>query len=70
VISEREADSDPNALFLVLLASGERRRLTAPPSGFNGDADPAFSPDGRILSFSRMRIDKAFAVGKRGKEPF
>ncbi len=55
VISEREADSDPNALFLVLLASGEKRRLTTPPSGFNGDADPAFSPDSRILSFSRMR---------------
>jgi len=55
VISEREADSDPNALFLVVLASGEKRRLTTPPTGFNGDADPAFSPDGRILSFSRMR---------------
>ncbi|RPJ60075.1 MAG: serine/threonine-protein kinase [Acidobacteria bacterium] len=55
VISEREADSDPNALFLVLLASGQKRRLTAPPRGFNGDSNPAFSPDGRILSFSRMR---------------
>ncbi|RPJ60077.1 MAG: serine/threonine-protein kinase [Acidobacteria bacterium] len=55
VISEREADSDPNALFLVLLDTGEKRRLTAPPSRFNGDTNPAFSPDGRILSFSRMR---------------
>jgi len=55
VVSEREAESDPNALFLVTLGSGKKRRLTAPPSGFNGDADPAFSPDGRILSFSRKR---------------
>jgi len=55
VISEREADADPNALFLVLLGTGERRRLTAPPSGFYGDADPAFSPDGSLFSFLRMR---------------
>jgi tricorn protease len=52
VVSEREAESDPNALFLVTLGSGRKRMLTSPPSGFNGDADPAFSPDGRILSFS------------------
>jgi serine/threonine protein kinase/Tol biopolymer transport system component len=55
VVSEREALSDPSALFLVTLGTGGKRRLTSPPSGFTGDGDPAFSPDGRILSFSRMR---------------
>ncbi|RPJ60074.1 MAG: serine/threonine-protein kinase [Acidobacteria bacterium] len=55
VVSEREADSDANALFLVLLGTGKKLRLTSPPSGFNGDSDPAFSPDGRVLSFCRMR---------------
>ncbi|RPI27897.1 MAG: serine/threonine-protein kinase [Acidobacteria bacterium] len=55
VVSEREADSDANALFLVLLGTGKKLRLTSPPGGFNGDADPAFSPDGKVLSFCRMR---------------
>jgi len=55
VISEREAPAEPNALYLVIIATGEKRRLTSPPAGFNGDSDPAFSPDGTILSFVRMR---------------
>jgi eukaryotic-like serine/threonine-protein kinase len=40
-------------LFLVLLETGEKRRLTDPPAGL-GDADPAISPSGRDLVFSRM----------------
>jgi len=40
-------------LFLVLLETGEKRHLTEPPTGL-GDGDPAISPDGRDLVFSRM----------------
>ena len=40
-------------LFLVVLQSGEKRLLTDPPPGL-GDGDPAISPDGRDLVFSRM----------------
>ena len=40
-------------LFLVVLQSGEKRHLTDPPAGL-GDGDPAISPDGRDLVFSRM----------------
>jgi Tol biopolymer transport system component len=57
VVSEREADSDRNALFLVTLGSGKKRRLTTPPSGFVGDRNPAFSPDWRTLSFSRGDVN-------------
>ncbi|RPI26939.1 MAG: hypothetical protein EHM61_10145 [Acidobacteria bacterium] len=55
VISERDSPSDPNALFLVSMDTGERLRLTSPPVGFEGDSDPVFSPDGKILTFSRKR---------------
>jgi serine/threonine protein kinase len=40
-------------LFLVVLESQEKRLLTDAPAGL-GDADPAISPDGRELVFSRM----------------
>lgn len=55
VISERESSQEPNSLFLVTISTGEKRRLTSPLAGYNGDADPAFSPDSKSLSFSRMR---------------
>ncbi len=50
------AEDSPGRLsvFLLSVDSGERRRLTRPPedSGL-GDVQPAFSPDGRMLAFSR-----------------
>ncbi|MFN7995493.1 MAG: protein kinase [Bryobacteraceae bacterium] len=39
-------------VFLLSVETGEKRRLTSPPDGF-GDVAPAFSPDGRHLSFVR-----------------
>jgi eukaryotic-like serine/threonine-protein kinase len=61
VISERASPDDPNALMLVRLDTGEKVRLTAPPAGFVGDCDPAFSPDGRILTFIRVRAIGSFS---------
>jgi serine/threonine protein kinase len=43
-------------LFLFSIESGEKRKL-ANPEGW-GDTTPAFSPDGRVLVFSRV-IDQA-----------
>jgi eukaryotic-like serine/threonine-protein kinase len=40
-------------LFLVLPETGEKRLLTDPPIGM-GDTDPAISPGGRSLVFSRI----------------
>ena len=52
-ISGRDSATEPFALFLLSVETGEMRRLTSPPKQFFGDVDPAFSPDGRSLAFSR-----------------
>jgi Tol biopolymer transport system component len=51
---DRDAPGDPLRLFLLSVNTGERRKLTFPPEGILGDVAPAFSPDGRSLSFKRM----------------
>ena len=56
VISHKDSPKEPPALFVVAIDSGEKRRLTSPPSApiaFSGDSSPAFSPDGRTLAFIR-----------------
>src|SRR5207245_9624244 len=42
----------PDALFLLSIESGEKKRLFSPPAR-SGDGGPAFSPDGRTLAFIR-----------------
>ncbi len=54
-LAERTSADQPSALFLLSPATGEKRRLTSPPQTTEGDADPAFSPDGRRLAFIRSR---------------
>jgi Tol biopolymer transport system component len=53
VVSDREAASEPLALFLLSIDTGEKQRLTSPAAPAVGDRSPAFSPDGRWLAFSR-----------------
>jgi Tol biopolymer transport system component len=43
------------ALFLLSVETGERRRLTSPPAGWNGDDSPVLSPDGSRVAFIRRR---------------
>ena len=52
-ISERDSETEPFALSLLSVETGEKRRLTSPPKEFFSDFDPAFSSDGRSLAFSR-----------------
>lgn len=58
VLSHKDSPNEPAALFVVAIDSGEKRRLTFPPSptisDASGDTNPAFSPDGRTLAFIRM----------------
>jgi Tol biopolymer transport system component len=51
--ASQSLESGRSALFLMRLADGRVRSLTAPPNGVIGDASPAFSPDGRSLAFVR-----------------
>lgn len=48
------SDAEANALFVVLIDSGEKRQLTQPTrETVLADTDPAVSPDGRWLVFRR-----------------
>lgn len=44
----------PFSIFLVSVATGERRRITTPPDDALGDVDPRFSPNGTSISFIRV----------------
>ena len=44
----------PSSIFLLSVETGEKRQLTSPPRGTEGDVLPAFSPDGRSLAFERF----------------
>jgi eukaryotic-like serine/threonine-protein kinase len=52
-ISEKDSETEPFALSLLSIDSGEKRRLTSPPKHSYGDFDPAFSSDGRSMAFGR-----------------
>ena len=54
VISDQDSPKEPAGLFLLAIDTGEKRRLTSPPSPTVGDFFPSLSPDGRTLAFSRM----------------
>jgi eukaryotic-like serine/threonine-protein kinase len=56
-ISQKDSETEPFALSLLSVDTGEKRRLTSPPREFFSDFDPAFSPDGRSLAFGRS-IDR------------
>jgi hypothetical protein len=46
VVAESNSEGEPFSLYLLSIATGEKRRLTWPPrKSWLGDVDPAFSPD-------------------------
>jgi Tol biopolymer transport system component len=53
VVTDSQDETKPDALFIVSIASGEKRQLTVPPDSFLADTDPAVSPDGHWLVFRR-----------------
>src|SRR5262245_59548930 len=57
-VADRSSPLDPFSLFLLSIETGEKRgltkpRLTQPPYQYFGDWNPAFSPDGKMLAFTR-----------------
>ena len=63
VVSDRDIPKQPTGLFLLAIDTGEKRRLTSPPSpatsDWSGDSCPSLSPDGRTLAFIRTVDVKA-----------
>jgi Tol biopolymer transport system component len=67
------APEEPYSIFLFSVETGERRKLTSPPPGSQGDFRPAVSPDGKTLAFERRagRSGAAdlYRVSVEGGEP-
>jgi Tol biopolymer transport system component/DNA-binding winged helix-turn-helix (wHTH) protein len=53
VVADCGQSGDRFSLYGVDISSGDRWRLTDPPPPGLGDLDPAISPDGRLLLFTR-----------------
>jgi Tol biopolymer transport system component/DNA-binding winged helix-turn-helix (wHTH) protein len=52
-VAENHAQPDSSSLSLVRVEDGDKLVLTKPPDAKTADSDPAFSPDGRLLLFTR-----------------
>ena len=50
---DRKSPNELTSLHCLVVENGEEIRLTTPPNAHTSDADPAFSPDGRMLLFTR-----------------
>jgi Tol biopolymer transport system component len=63
--------SHPLLLYLYNLQTGEKRKLTSPPSTLWGDWNPKFAPDGRTIAFKRVTgfwADDIYLVPSSGGE--
>ena len=54
VTMDRASPGESLSLFVLSVATGEKRRLTTPPATAVADGNPAVSPDGRTLAFVRI----------------
>ncbi len=71
-IPDKNSPSEPFSVFLLSIETGERRKLTSPPAGVIGDYNPAFSPDGKWLAFTRSprwSTDDLYVMPLAGGEP-
>jgi Tol biopolymer transport system component/DNA-binding winged helix-turn-helix (wHTH) protein len=70
--SDRDASSESFGIYLLERETGTRRKLVAPDGLHWGDKDPAFSPDGQWVSFTRsvsMNTQDVFRVRVEGGTP-
>ena len=71
-VVDKGAAEEPFSIFLILVETGEKWRLTLPPGGSIGDYSPAFSPDGSTLAFARkpsLDVSDIYVVPVTGGEP-
>jgi Tol biopolymer transport system component/DNA-binding winged helix-turn-helix (wHTH) protein len=70
--SDRESDAESFGIYLLSLASGEKRKLVSPGGQHWGDKDPSFSPDGKWVAFTRsvsMNTQDVYRIAVEGGEP-
>jgi Tol biopolymer transport system component/serine/threonine protein kinase len=71
-VSDRSSPQEPFSIYVVARDSGERRRLTSPPPGSNGDLSPAVSPDGKTVAYRHFEsggVSEIYVVPVAGGEP-
>ena len=71
-IVDKDSAEAPKSIYLLSIETGEKRRVTTPPQGTNGDYYPAFSRDGKKLAFVRSTSFLAtdlYTLSLRGGEP-
>lgn len=71
VVSHSEVSEKPNGLYLINVATSEKRRLTSPENMVGGDVDPRFSPDGHTITFIRdihRSHQELFSVSDAGNQ--
>jgi Tol biopolymer transport system component/DNA-binding winged helix-turn-helix (wHTH) protein len=64
VFSDKESSGEPEGIFLLSIETGEKKRLSARPSGeapFR-DRKAAFSPDGQTVAFVRGALKAKFQI--------
>jgi len=70
--NDKAAPDEAFAIYLLSPSTLEKRRLTTPPPAMWGDHDPAFTPDGRRLSFTRSvseGMQDVYVISVSGGEP-
>jgi eukaryotic-like serine/threonine-protein kinase len=66
------ATGGADSIFLLEVATGAKRKMTEPPAQTDGDATPAFSPDGKQVAFIRWvtsSVSDIYFVPIVGGEP-
>lgn len=53
IFSDGKTSTSPSQIYSLDLVTGAAHAITNPPSSWDGDASPAFSPDGSKIAFAR-----------------
>jgi Tol biopolymer transport system component/DNA-binding winged helix-turn-helix (wHTH) protein len=52
-LADKNAPKEPYSIFMLSVETGDKRKLTSPPTDYFGDRSPQFSPDGKTVAFER-----------------